>query len=84
MDTWPCWDSVITLSLRTVRSGAAIKRHLLDLRGAGPLFVLGTLSGLDYVLFIWSTQFIDISVSTVLFELWPLFLHSSDCCPYWS
>ena len=59
------------LADREVR--AAIKRHLLDLRGAGPLFVLGTLSGLDYVLFIWSTQFIDISVSTVLFELWPLF-----------
>ena len=51
----------------------AIKCNLLDFRGAGPLLVLGTLSGLDYVLFIYSTRFVDISIATVLFELWPLF-----------
>ena len=50
----------------------AIKRHLLDFRRAGPLLFLGTLSGLDYVLFIYSLRFIDIAIATVLFEMWPL------------
>ena len=30
--------------------------------------VLGVVSGLDYALFVWSTRFIDIAITTILFE----------------
>ena len=36
--------------------------------------LFGVISGLDYALFIWSTRFIDISITTILFETWPFFL----------
>ena len=58
------------LSQRSIRD--VIWCHLLDFRRAGTLLFLGTLSCLDYALFIYSTRFIDISVATVLFEMWPL------------
>ena len=37
-------------------------------------FLLGTVSGLDYALFAWSSRYVDVAVTTVLFETWPLFL----------
>ena len=37
-------------------------------------FLLGTVSGLDYALFAWSSRHVDVAVTTVLFETWPLFL----------
>ena len=36
--------------------------------------LFGVISGLDYALFVWSTRFIDISITTILFETWPFFL----------
>ena len=36
-------------------------------------FVLGMANTLDYALFAWSVQFIDVAISALLFETWPVF-----------
>ena len=41
-------------------------------------FLLGTVSGLDYALFAWSSRHVDVAVTMVLFETWPLFPGFSD------
>ena len=56
------------------RVWAAVRGHVLRLDHRTIWFFLGVVSGLDYALFVWSTRFIDISVTTILFETWPLFL----------
>ena len=56
------------------RVWAAVRGHVLRLDHRAIWFFLGIVSGLDYALFVWSTRFIDISVTTILFETWPLFL----------
>ena len=52
----------------------AVFGHVVRLDHRTVWFLLGIVSGLDYALFVWSTRFIDISVTTILFETWPLFL----------
>ena len=56
------------------RVWAAIRAHVILLDRHALWFCLGVISGLDYALFVWSTRFIDISASAILFETWPLFL----------
>ena len=50
-------------------------RHLLRRGWELVWLLLGILSGLSYALFAWSTRFVDVSVSAVLFDgLWPFVL----------
>ena len=36
--------------------------------------LLAAIGNLEYLAFAWATQFVDISVATVVYEVWPLFL----------
>ena len=56
------------------RVWAVVRGHILRFDHRAVWFSLGVLSGLDYALFVWSTRFIDISATTILFETWPLFM----------
>ena len=51
-----------------------VRGHLLGGPGIGTFwFLLVVVSGLEYVLFVWSVRFVDVSVSAVFFEgFWPL------------
>ena len=51
-----------------------VRDHIFHLGRRTVWFFLGVVSGLDYALFVWSTRFIDISATTILFESWPFFL----------
>ena len=51
----------------------SVTRWILNMRQGGILLALGTLSGLDYVFYLYCAQVTDIAVAAILSELWILF-----------
>lgn len=59
--------------LRNREVRAAILCWTLNWRRGGPLLLMGVLSGMDYVFYLHSARYLDISAAAVLAEFWSLF-----------
>ena len=63
----------LLIRYRSLISQTAV-RGLLLRRTYSWSFLLMAVGNLDVLLFIWSIEFIDVAVATIMFELWPLIL----------
>ncbi len=67
-----CLGFMAVFYRRLILSGANLR--LISRRIFDPKIALSIVANFNFALFAWSTRFVDVSVSAILFESWPVFI----------